>query len=68
MKEVNPELAHYVMYPATVPIIAAKSGNELGAMPAVWTTAVSMSPPLVLMVLAPERRTYRLVGRAVSLR
>ncbi|MEM0463077.1 flavin reductase family protein [Pyrobaculum sp.] len=61
MKEVNPELAHYVMYPATVPIIAAKSGNELGAMPAVWTTAVSMSPPLVLTVLAPERRTYRLV-------
>jgi len=61
VREVNPELFHYVIYPATVPIIAAKLGSEVGAMPAVWTTAVSMSPPLLLTVLAPERRTYRLV-------
>ncbi|MGB9706084.1 MAG: flavin reductase family protein [Pyrobaculum sp.] len=61
MKEVNPELFHYVIYPATVPIIATKLGEIVGAMPAVWTTAVSTNPPLLLTVLAPERRTYRLV-------
>jgi len=61
MREVDPGLFHYVIYPATVPIIAAKLGGEVGAMPAVWTTAVSMSPPLLFTALAPERRTYRLV-------
>ncbi len=61
MKEVNPELFHYVIYPATVPIIATKLGEIVGAMPAVWTTAVSTNPPLLLTVLAPERRTYCLV-------
>jgi Conserved protein/domain typically associated with flavoprotein oxygenases, DIM6/NTAB family len=58
---VDPGLFHYVIYPATVPIIAARAGGEAGAMPAVWTTAVSMSPPLLLTALAPERKTYRLV-------
>jgi len=61
LREVNPGLFHYVIYPATVPIIAAKLGGEVGAMPAVWTTAISMSPPLLFTALAPERRTYRLV-------
>ena len=61
VKEVNPELFHYIIYPAAVPIIVAKNGEEIGAMPAVWTTAVSVNPPLLLTALAPERRTYRIV-------
>ena len=60
MKDVKPELFHYVLYPATVPIIAAKLGDEIGAMPAVWTTSLSMNPPLLMTAIAPERRTYRL--------
>ncbi|WP_069807086.1 flavin reductase family protein [Vulcanisaeta thermophila] len=61
MREVDTSLTHYVLYPATVPIIAAKLGDEVGAMPAVWTTTVSSSPPLVMTAISPERRTYRLI-------
>jgi len=61
LREIEAELFHYLLYPATVPIIAAKAGDEAGAMPAVWTTSLSMSPPLLMTAIAPERRTYRLV-------
>ncbi|MEL9991248.1 MAG: flavin reductase family protein [Thermoproteus sp.] len=61
LKEVRLNDFHYILYPATVPIIAARAGGEVGAMPAVWTTSISISPPLLMTALAPERRTYRLV-------
>ncbi|ABW01817.1 flavin reductase family protein [Caldivirga maquilingensis] len=61
MKEVDPSLVHYVLYPSTVPIIAAKSGNDADAMPAVWTTTVSLKPPLIMTAIAPERYTYKLI-------
>jgi len=46
LREIDVELFHYLLYPATVPIIAAKAGEEASAMPAVWTTPLSTSPPL----------------------
>jgi len=46
LREVEAELFYYLLYPATVPIVAAKAGEEVGAMPAVWTTSLHVAASL----------------------
>jgi flavin reductase (DIM6/NTAB) family NADH-FMN oxidoreductase RutF len=61
VREVDPRHFHYVMYPATTPVIAARAGGEASAMPAAWTAAVSFDPPMLMTAIAPERKTYMLI-------
>lgn len=52
------------LIPAPVAVIGARQGDELGGLTAAWVTRVSIDPPLLLVSIGHERRTYDLLQGA----
>ena len=50
-----------LLYPLLTVVVAARSKSGISAMPAAWNTPLSMDPPLVGIVISPERFTYKLI-------
>ena len=54
------------LLPAPVTIIGARCGGELGGLTAAWVTRVSADPPLLLVAIGRERRTWDLLTGATE--
>ena len=52
------------LLPAPVTIIGARRGDELGGLTAAWVTRVSLAPPLLLVAIGHDRRTWELLQEA----
>lgn len=61
MKKISNLRGLRLFYPTVPVVVTAKSGDKVNAMPAVWSTPLSFTPPLVAVSIAPERYTYRLI-------
>ena len=52
------------LFPQPVAVVGAVRNGELGGLTAAWVTRVSMEPPLVLVSIGHQRRTYDLLEGA----
>lgn len=52
------------LLPAPVAIVGVRRGDEMGGLTAAWVTRVSIDPPLVLVSIGHERRTWDLLEGA----
>jgi len=52
------------LMPAPVTIIGVRAGAELGGLTAAWVTRVSVDPPLLVVAVGHERRTWELLAAA----
>jgi flavin reductase (DIM6/NTAB) family NADH-FMN oxidoreductase RutF len=52
------------LLPAPVAVVGVRAGDELGGLTAAWVTRVSIAPPLVLVSIGHERRTWDLLQEA----
>ena len=50
--------------PAPVTVIGARCGVQLGGLTAAWVTRVSLAPPLLMVAIGHERRTWELLQEA----
>ncbi len=51
----------YQHYPKVATIVTACAGDKKNAMAVAWHTALSFTPPLYGIAIAPKRFTYRLI-------
>jgi len=49
------------LLPAPVTVIGVRCGDELGGLTAAWVTRVSLEPPLLLVAIGHQRRTWELM-------
>lgn len=57
--------AHRVLHPKLVALIACYDKDGIpNAMTAAWISPVSVSPPLIVVSIAPKRYTYELIKKA----
>ena len=54
------------LLPAPVTVVGVCGGGEMGGLTAAWVTRVSMVPPLMLVAIGHERRTWELLGAAAE--
>jgi len=54
------------LLPAPVTVIGVRSGEELGGLTAAWVTRVSLEPPLLVVAIGHDRRTWELLADAVQ--
>jgi len=52
------------LFPQPVAVVGAARDGELGGLTVAWVTRVSMDPPLVLVSLGHQRRTFGLLEGA----
>ncbi len=52
------------LFPQPVAVVGVARDGELGGLTAAWVTRVSMDPPLVLVSVGQQRRTYDLLEGA----
>lgn len=49
------------LLPAPVTVVGVRSGEVWGGLTAAWVTRVSVSPPMLLVAIGHERRTWELM-------
>ena len=52
------------LIPAPVAVLGTRKENEMGGLTAAWVTRVSMDPPLLLVSVGHQRRTWDLLQEA----
>jgi flavin reductase (DIM6/NTAB) family NADH-FMN oxidoreductase RutF len=52
------------LIPAPVTVLGVRQGEELGGLTAAWVTRVSLEPPLMLVSVGHERRSWDLMQGA----
>lgn len=52
------------LMPAPVTVIGVRCGVELGGLTAAWVTRVSLAPPLLMVSIGHQRRTWELMQEA----
>lgn len=52
------------LLPAPVTVVGIRCGHELGGLTAAWVTRVSLEPPLLLVAIGHERRSWEMLADA----
>lgn len=63
-KDPSPFTAALQLLPAPVTVIGVAGIGELGGLTAAWVSRVSLAPPLLLVAIGHERRTWELMAEA----
>jgi flavin reductase (DIM6/NTAB) family NADH-FMN oxidoreductase RutF len=64
LKKVDPGLAHRLFYPGVAAVLAARSGNTVGAMPVISYCSLSERPPLFGVSCSRSSQTLKVVAKS----